>query len=462
MCRKIWNSGIWPKDWKRTTFIPIPKKGNLKECTNYRTVALISHASKILLKIIMGRIQKKLKEEINIAQAGFTRGRGTRDHILNMRTILEKCREYNIDLYTCFIDYSKAFDCVQHQTLWKIMSDMGFTPHLVHLIKTLYEDQQATVRIENETSEWFSIGQGVRQGCILSPYLFNIYAENIMRNVRESDNEQFEALKIGGHALPELRYADDTALLSTSLNGIEKMIASVQKYSEKQNLYLNIAKTKIFTTDKMKETADIYVNDQKIERVDRFEYLGSLITNDGKSIKEIKRRLNIAMQKIKQLQNIWKGTDNTTKLRFLRACIFSIATYGCETWTIDKSAERSINAFECKCYRKILRVSWTERRTNMSILQQLSIPENWLLKNIKTRKIKYFGHIKRHGGLERIIMEGMVPGKRSRGRPRRRWTQDIIDELGMTAADAGHLAQNRENFRRVVMGAKFQQGQAKN
>ena len=164
--------------------------------------------------------------------------------------------------------------------------------------------------------------------------------------------------------------------------------------------------------------------------------------------------------KIKQLQNIWKGTDITTKLRFLRACVFPIATYGCETWTIDRSSENIINAFECKCYRRILRIPWTEKRTNMSILQQLNIPENWLLKHIKKRKIKYFGHIKRHDGLEKIILEGMVPGKRGRGRPRRRWVQDITDVLGMTAAGAGHLAQDRKNFRTAVMGAKFQQGQA--
>ena len=217
-------------------------------------------------------------------------------------------------------------------------------------------------------------------------------------------------------------------------------------------MYLNVSKTKIFTTDKTTLSADIRVNGQILEKVNSFEYLGSLITCDGKCIREIKKRLNIAIVKIKQLQNIWKGTDITTKLRFLRACVFPIATYGCETWTIDRSSEKIINAFECKCYRRILRIPWTEKRTNMSILQQLNIPENWLLKHIKKRKIKYFGHIKRHDGLEKIILEGMVPGKRGRGRPRRRLVQDITDVLGMTAAGAGHLAQDRVKFRTAVMG----------
>jgi hypothetical protein len=113
-----------------------------------------------------------------------------------------------------------------------------------------------------------------------------------------------------------------------------------------------------------------------------FEYLGALLTKDGNIMKDIKRRQNIALQKIKQLSKLWKVTDIKTKLRFLRACIFPIATYGCETWTIDKAAEKSICAFECKCYRRILRISWVEKRTNMSILQHLNIRENWLLNTI--------------------------------------------------------------------------------
>ena len=148
---------------------------------------MISHASKILLKIIQRRLAKKLDEEINIVQAGFRPNRGTRDHIFNIRNIIEKCREYNKDLYAYFIDYSKAFDCVEHRKMWSIMIEMGFSRHLVRLIESLYENQEAAVRVDGEDSEWFNVGKGVRQGCILSPYLFNIYAENIMRNVRNDE-----------------------------------------------------------------------------------------------------------------------------------------------------------------------------------------------------------------------------------------------------------------------------------
>jgi len=128
----------------------------------------------------------------------------------------------------------------------------------------------------------------------------------------------------------------------------------------------------------------------------------------------IKEEQILPYKNLKQLTNLWSGTDRTTEIRFLRACIFYVATYGCETWTLNKTAEKFITAFELKCYRRVLRIYWTERRTNQSILQELRIENNWLLNQIITRKIKYFGHVKRHQGLEKTIMEGMMLQKRRR------------------------------------------------
>merc|ERR1711963_998821 len=334
----------------------------------------------IVLKIIQNRLAKKIDEEINIVQAGFRPNRGTRDHIFNLRNIIEKCREYNKNLYACFIDYSKAFDCVEHQMMWKIMIEMGFPRHLVRLIESLYDSQEAAVRVDGETSEWFEVGKGVRQGCILSPYLFNIYAENIMRNVRndaqryndqeDPEKDTFDSLNIGGREYPELRYADDTVLLSTTPIGLEKMIRSVKTHSESQNLFLNAKKTKIMRTDKTSVATNIIIGNDLIEEVPDFDYLGSLIANNGDGFKEIKRRLGMATRKLKNMTNLWKGSVESTKLQFLKSLIFPIAKYSAETWSLSKQAELRINAFEMKSYRKILRVSYTEKRTNQSIWDQ--------------------------------------------------------------------------------------------
>ena len=118
----------WSQDWKRSVFIPIPKKGNAKECSNYRTIALISHASKVMHKILQARLQQYVNRELPDVQAGFRKGRGTRDQIANNRWIMEKAREFQKNIYFCFIDYSKAFDCVDHNKLWKILRDGNTRP----------------------------------------------------------------------------------------------------------------------------------------------------------------------------------------------------------------------------------------------------------------------------------------------------------------------------------------------
>ena len=163
-----WKTQQWPQDWKRSVFILIPKKGNPKECSNYCTIALISHASKVMLKILQARLQQYVNHELLDVQACFRKGRGTGDQIANIRWIIEKAREFQKNIDFCFIDYAKAFDCVDHNKLWKIMKEMGIPDHLTCLLRNLYVDQEATVRTGHGTTDGFQIGKGVRQGCILS------------------------------------------------------------------------------------------------------------------------------------------------------------------------------------------------------------------------------------------------------------------------------------------------------
>ena len=160
----------WLQDWKRSVFIPMPKKGNAKECSNYCTIALISHASKVLFKSHQARLQQFVNCELPDVQAGFRKGRGTRDQIANIRWIIKKAREFLKNIYFCFIDYAKDFDCVDHHKLWKILKDMGITDHLTCLLRNLYAGQEAaTVRTGHGTTDWFQTGKGVYSGCILSP-----------------------------------------------------------------------------------------------------------------------------------------------------------------------------------------------------------------------------------------------------------------------------------------------------
>jgi len=182
ICQQIWKTQQWPQDWKRSVFIPTPKKGNAKECSNYHTIALISHASKVMLQILQARLQQYVNHELPDVQAGFRKGRVTRHQIANIHWIIKKARGFQTNIYFCFIDYVKAFDCVDHNKLWKILMEMGIPDHLTCLWRNLYSGKEATVRTGHGTTQWFQNWKGVCQGSILSPCLFNLYAEYIMRN----------------------------------------------------------------------------------------------------------------------------------------------------------------------------------------------------------------------------------------------------------------------------------------
>ena len=175
--QKIWKTQQWPQDWKSLVFISILKKVNAKECSNYCTVVLTSHASKVMLKILQARLQQYVNHELPDVQAGFRKGKGTRDQIANICWIIEKEREFQKNISFCFIDYAKAFDCVDHNKLWKILKEKEISSHQTCLLRNLYAGQKATVRTGHGTTDCFQIGKGVCQSCILSLCLFNLYAE---------------------------------------------------------------------------------------------------------------------------------------------------------------------------------------------------------------------------------------------------------------------------------------------
>ena len=194
-----------------------------------------------MLKIFQARYQQYLNSELPDVQAGFRKGRGTRDQSANIRWIIEKPREFQKNIYFCLLNYAKAFDCVNHNKLWKILKEMGIPDHPTSLLRNLYAGQEATVRTGHGTTDKFQIGKGVCQGCILSPCLFNSHAEFIMRNA--GLDEAQTGIKIAGRNINNLRYADDTTHMAES-EELKSLLMKVQEESEKVGLKLNIQKTK--------------------------------------------------------------------------------------------------------------------------------------------------------------------------------------------------------------------------
>ena len=168
----------------------------------------------------------------------------------------------------------------------------------------------------------------------------------------------------------------------------------------------------------------------------------------GKQLREIRRRLAMATDKLNKMANVWKGQCVDTKIRVLKSTVFPTATIGCEAWTINNTDGKLITAFEMKCCIKILRIPWTDRVTNKKVLEKVKMNSTTLLHEIREPKVRYFGHIKRHESLEKHILEAKAAGRRGRGRPMRRWEQDIQDWLETTKTQAERMAEDRLCFER--------------
>ena len=280
-----------------------------------------------------------------------------------------RASEFQKSIYFCFISYAKAFDCVHHNKLWKILQEMGIPDHLINLLRNLYTGWEATVRTGHGTPDWFQIWKGVRQGCILLPCLFDLYAEYIMRNARL--NEAQAGINIAGRNINNLRYADDTILMAESEEELKSLLMKVKEESEKVGLKLNIQKTKIMASSPI---TSWQIDGETMETVAAFIFLGSKITADGDCSHEIKRCLLLGRKAMTKLDSILKsrGIALLTKVCLVKALIFPVVMYGCESWTIKKAERWRIDAFKLWSWRRLSSVTWTARRSNQSSLQEIS------------------------------------------------------------------------------------------
>ena len=234
---------------------------------------------------------------------------------------------------------------------------MGIPDQLTCLLRHLYAGQEAAVRTGHGTIDWFQIRKGVHQGCILSPCLFNLYAENIMRNV--GLDEAQAGIKIAKRNINNLRYADDTTLRAESEEELKSLLVKVKEESEKVGLKLNIHKTKIIASSPI---TSWQIDGETVEIDTDFIFLGSKITADGDCSHEIKRCLLLGRKVMTNVDGIFKSRDITlpTKVHVVKAMVFPLVMYGCESWIIKKAEHQRIDAFELWCWRRFLRVTWTK------------------------------------------------------------------------------------------------------
>eukprot|EP00794_Sanderia_malayensis_P009660 gene9660-biopygen7980 len=300
ICNLVWKSGDWPTQWTQSLIIPLAKKGDLKKCTNYRTISLISHPSKVLLKVISNRLKMRAEAILAEEQAGFRRGRSTVEQIANVRILGEKYRNHQMELHHNFIDFKKAFDRVWREALWLVMEKHKIGAGLVTVIESLYNNNSNAVLTSNSELEWFQTTVGVRQGCVLSPCLFNIFLEQIMMEALE---DYSGTVKVAGQEINNLRFADDIALVAGSKEELANLTTRLDTVSRKYGMEISAEKSKIMVTSRNDGSvtaadAQIKVGDVELEEVKSFQYLGSTLNESVTSETEIKKRLAIATNQL--------------------------------------------------------------------------------------------------------------------------------------------------------------------
>ena len=238
--------------------------------------------------MLQASLQQYTNQEFPDVQAAFRKGRETRDQMANIQWIIEKAREFQEKIYLCFIDYTEAFDCLDHNKLWEILKEMGIPDHLTCLLRNLYMGQEATVRTLCGNTDRLKTRKGVHQGCIFSPCLFNLYAEYIMRNAGLDESQT--GIKTAGRNINNLRYSDETTLMAESEEELKSLLMRMKEESKKAGLKLNIHKIKIMVFSPIPSWQ---IEGEKVEAVTDFIFLGSKITADIDCSHEIKRCISL-------------------------------------------------------------------------------------------------------------------------------------------------------------------------
>jgi urease beta subunit len=385
-------------------------------------------------------IDKVLRDQ----QAGFRKERSCTDQIATLRMIIEQSIEWNSPLYINFIDFEKAFDSLDRETLWMIMAHYGIPPKPISIIRNMYEGMKCQVLHGADTSDEFDVKTGVRQGCLLSPFLFLLVIDWIMK---ETTHEKRNGIQWGLlKQLDDLDFADDIALLAHNHQQIQHKTLLLEENAAKTGLKINREKTKTMRLNN-KSTDSIRLKSGEIQNVDSFIYLGSVINVHGGTEEDVINRISKARVTFSMLKKVWRSKEIrlTTKLKIFNSNVKSILLYGAETWSLTEINEARIQSFLNKCLRNILGIFWPEKIRNEDLWEKTKqIPS---ITQIKLRKWKWIGHTLRKGNANTTCqaLRWTPQGKRKRGRPKLTWRRVVEKEMKEGGYSWGTLQQQAAN-----------------
>ncbi|CAH2097703.1 unnamed protein product [Euphydryas editha] len=438
---EIIHTGNIPKQWAESHIILLYKKGSKDDIGNYRPISLISNVYKVFAKVILDRISVRLDENQPVEQAGFRKDFSTIDHIHTIKQIVQKYNEYNKNIYLAFIDYSKAFDCLEHQSVWQSLKEQGIQNSYVNIIKKIYSESKACIRLES-IGDSFPINRGVRQGDPLSPKLFTAVLEQVFRKL----NWEHLGLNINGSRLNNLRFADDIILLEEDPSLLEFMIQTLADRSREVGLELNSSKTKLLTNS---IPVNIIINGQKLEYVKEYVYLGQIISFNDQMSKELDKRIATGWKKYWTMKEIMKSKELGIRIKqkTFDTCILPCITYGCETWALTQSHRDKLTRCQRAMERSMLGLKLKDKVRSTDIRRKTKLTD--ILSRIDQLKWRWTGHMLRctmDKWSKQVTVWYPRDGNRSRGRKVRRWE----DELKMTLGPLWmRVARDREQWKEL-------------
>ncbi|XP_073714068.1 uncharacterized protein [Misgurnus anguillicaudatus] len=417
-------------------------------------ITLLSIPGKVFNRIILNRIKDQVDTQLRDQQAGFRKDRSCTDQIATLRIIVEQSLEWNSLLHITFVDYEKAFDSLDRSALWNLLRHYGVPAKIVNIIQNSYGGMTSRVVHGGKLTENFEVRTGVRQGCLLSPFLFLLAIDWIMKTTTEHTKTGIQWTPFT--QLDDLDFADDLALLSHTRQQMQDKINSIAATSAQVGLNINKHKTKILKVNNIKNDP-VLLDGEALEEVEAFTYLGSVIDKQGGTDADVKARIRKARAAFLQLRNIWSSKELglRTKVRLFNTNVKTVLLYGAETWRKTVATTKKVQTFINSCMRKILQIRWPNTISNHDLWQKTNqLPaEDEILK----RRWRWLGHTLRKpaSNITRQALNWNPPGKRKRGRPRNTWRRDLAadtKEFGYTWSQLERKAQDRDAWRALVGG----------
>ena len=447
--KNIWEKDTIPGDWSKGLIVRIPKKGDLSRCDNWRGITLLSTPSKVFCSILLKRIENELDNKLREEQAGFRKGRGCTDQIFALRNIIEQCLEWNTPLFINFVDFRKAFDSVYRDSLWKILRHYGIPQKIVTIISKFYDHFECNVILNGTFSDSFLVKSGVRQGCILSPILFLVTIDWIMRSTISDQPRGIKWTQVS--QLEDLDFADDLALLSSRQQDLQVKTDRLRSFAQSTGLHISATKSNVMCINTTGRT-QIKIQSQPLEEVTDFTYLGSVMSNEDSIVKDIRSRLAKARNAFCNLNMIWKSKQYSlkTKVKIYNSNVKSVLLYGSECWCVVKRVINKVAAFHNSCLRKLCQIFWPQIISNKELYKKTGCHN--IIEEIKRRRYRWLGHTMRmdENRIPKVALHWLPTGKRNRGRPRTTWRRTIeadLKEMGSTWREMETLAEDRQRWR---------------